>query len=268
MKETLIDAHSHIHFPQFDADRSDVLRRMREAHVSAIAVGCDSKTSLGAAALANTEADVWATVGIHPSDNRKEIFDKVFFQRLAREPRVVAIGECGLDFYRTPPEMRVEEEKRQRDLFVRHIELALSVGKPLMIHSRPQSGTMDAYEKIIEILSPYIKAEGKRVRGNVHFFVGSEKIARQFVDWGFTLSFTGVITFARDYDDVVKKIPLENILTETDCPYVAPISHRGERNEPSYVAEVVQKLADLKEVSREEMARSIAKAAQRIFVLP
>lgn len=268
MKETFIDAHSHIHFPQFDADRSDVLRRMREAHVSAIAVGCDSKTSCGATALANTEADVWATVGIHPSDNRREIFDKTLFQRLAQEPRVVAIGECGLDFYRTPPEMRAQEEARQRDLFVRQIELALSFDKPLMIHSRPQSGTMDAYEKIIKILAPYVKGEGKRVRGNIHFFVGTPDIARQFVAWGFTLSFTGVITFAREYDAVIKAVPLESILSETDCPYVAPISHRGERNEPVFVVEVVQKLADLKEVSREEMARSIANAAQRIFVLP
>lgn len=261
---TYIDVHGHIHFPQFDGDREQVLARMRAASVAAITVGCDARTSKAAVELANKSPDIWATVGIHPSDNRKEEFDTPIYRSMAEEPRVVAIGECGLDFYRTPAELREKEEARQTDLFKHHIELALSVEKPLMIHSRPSRGAMDAYEKIIDILSSYKKAH-PQLRGNVHFFVGDERIARQFVEWDFTLSFTGVITFARDYDEMIRAIPLGNVLSETDCPYVAPAPYRGQRNESSYVVEVVKKIAELKNLSVEETGNAIAANAEKIF---
>ncbi len=257
------DAHSHIHGKEFDADRSDVLGRMRAAGVSTITVGTYLESSRKAVELAEKEPDIWATVGLHPTDTSEPFYESEY-RKLAEHERVVAVGECGLDyFWQKEPAGR----KLERENFSKQVELSLAVKKPLMIHSRPSRGTFDAYEDILDILTSNFQSQISNLSGNVHFFVGNENIARQFLDIGFTMSFTGVITFARDYDEVIKYIPLESILSETDCPYVAPVPYRGKRNEPAFVVEAVQAIADLKGIPLELVSEAIFENTRRVFNL-
>ncbi|MEK7614370.1 MAG: TatD family hydrolase [Patescibacteria group bacterium] len=270
------DAHSHIHGKEFDADRSEAMARMREAGVSTITVGTYLESSRKAAELAEREPDIWATVGLHPTDTDED-FDEKEFNKLAEYKKVVGIGECGLDYFRltTNPsaslgvnDQRLTNEKKeiQKENFRKQIELALAVNKPLMIHSRPSRGTMDAYEDVLETLTYNLQLTTHNLRGNIHFFVGDKIIAKQFLDLGFTISFAGVITFARDYDEVIKYIPLESILSETDCPYVSPVPYRGKRNEPAYVAEVVKKIAEIKNLPIDKVSEALFKNAERVFL--
>ena len=177
-----------------------------------------------AVALAEVHEDVFASVGLHPNDTARESFNEEFFRELLSQEKVVAVGECGLDFFRT--EGTEENKKRQKEIFERHIDIAVEFNKPLMIHCR------NAYDDMITILSQKKKEHGDRLRGNIHFFAGNLETAQKFLALNFTLSFTGVITFTHDYDEVVKNIPLEMIMTETDCPYVTPVPHRGKEMNP------------------------------------
>ncbi len=255
-----IDIHSHLNLSQFDADREEVIAGMKESGVSMITVGVDLKTSKEAIVLADANEHIFACIGLHPADNTTESFDPSVYETLAKNPKVVGIGECGLDYYRLKE--NIEEEKhRQKKEFEAQIVFAVQHDLPLMIHGRPSKGSMDAYEDILEILE---KEKGK-VRGNVHFFVGTPEIAKRFLALNFTLSFTGVITFARDYDQVIKETPLEMIQAETDSPFAAPIPFRGGRAEPIHVIEVIKKLAELKEVSAEELEKTLWENAGRVF---
>ncbi|MBX4215734.1 TatD family hydrolase [Candidatus Parcubacteria bacterium] len=238
-----IDIHSHLHDKEFDGDREAVLARMREQKTATIAVGTHLESSRAAVALANKESDVWATVGVHPTDTKALLLPHEF-ETLAREHRVVAIGECGLDYYRGG--LSEEEKLRQRNIFEAQIELALAVDKPLMIHGRPTKGTMDAYHDILDILYRYQKEAGERLRGNIHFFSGDAAIAHKFIELGFTLSFPGVLTFTHDYDESVRAVPLERIMAETDSPYAAPVPFRGKRNDPTHVKEVAAAIARIR----------------------
>lgn len=303
MKYEYIDIHSHLNDPRFNEDRDQVLVRMREAGVASIVVGTDKKMSEDAMALAEKNPDIWATIGLHPTDNHAEDFDVEFYYGMAERPRVVAIGECGLDYYwptvnqenqriaslstagasgqdnlssprelSSPPPRTASdslnlrdslehEKKRQRELFEQQISIAKKVGKPLMIHGRPSRGSMDAYEDILTIL------KGSDVVGNVHFFVGDTTIAKRFLDIGFTMSFTGVITFTHDYDEVIRYLPQENIMSETDAPYVTPVPYRGKRNEPAHVTQVVQTIANIRGEDEENIRNAIIQNAQRVFHL-
>ena len=261
-----IDIHSHLNDPRFDADLPDVLTRMRAAGVASIVVGTDREMSERAIALAEQHNDLWATIGQHPTDKHEEIFDEAWYGVAAKHPRVVAIGECGLD-YHWPEHNKwlggeVEEKKRQRELFEAQIALAARVDKPLMVHGRPTKGTMDAYEDILDILKEY-----PSVRGNIHFFVGTIAIAKRFLDLGFTMSFTGVLTFTHDYDEVVKYIPLDHIMAETDAPYVAPAPHRGKRNEPAFVVETVRAIACIGGEDEQMVKEALLANSHRIFQL-
>lgn len=251
-----IDIHSHLHDPAFDADRSEALSRMREEGVGTITVGTDIASSRSAVELAESEDTVWASVGIHPHDNRTELFDRGVFQTLSTSEKVVAIGECGLDYFGGVNE---EEKKRQQNLFEEHIDFALQRNLPLMLHVR------DAYDDVLAILERRAQKEGNRLWGNVHFFAGSCEIAKRFFDIGFTISFTGVITFTHDYDEVVAYAPNDMIMAETDAPYVAPVPFRGKRNEPLYVIEIYNKIAALKKISEQEVKKNIIIVAQHVF---
>lgn len=264
-----IDIHSHLNDPAFDADMDDVLSRMRSSGTKTIVIGTDKKMSERAILLAEKHSDIWATIGIHPTDNHKEHWDPATYRTMAEHPRVVAIGECGIDYFRLGSFAgnKDAEADRQQELFEEQMELAVAVDKPLMIHGRPMKGGMDAYEDILHILRGGQKKNGERVRGNVHFFVGNTDIAKQFLDLGFTMSFTAVLTFARDYDEVVRYIPLTSIMAETDAPYVAPASRRGSRNEPSYVEEVAEKIAEIRGEDREKVASALVENALRTFLL-
>ena len=270
------DAHTHANFVAYDADRDDVLARSRDAGVGMNVVGTQFDTSMSAIALAESHEGVWATVGLHPVHTSKsyhdtnelgaggkeftsrgEVFDHAAYKQLGGHPKVIAIGECGLDYYR----LDAYTKKVQQDAFVAQIELANELKKPLMLHVRNGADTSaNAYLDTLELLKSHAK-----VQGDVHFFAGDWDIARQFLDIGFTLSFTGVLTFTHDYDDVVKNVPQDMILSETDAPYITPVPHRGTRNEPAYVSEVVAAIARIRSEMAEDMRRQILTNTEKLF---
>lgn len=273
-----IDIHSHVNFKAFDEDRDVVIRRALDAGTWVINVGTQIDTSKKAIEMAHQyEEGVYAIIGLHPIHtgasfhdekelgeggkeftSRGEVFDKEKYIELCRDEKVVGIGECGLDYYRCDPEY-VEKQKKA---FIEQIEVANEVGKPLMLHIRnnPEDKTLNAYRDALEILKQHAK-----VKGDVHFFAGSVEDAKSFVDFGFTLSFTGAITFGKNYEEVIKSIPLEMIMSETDAPYVTPVPHRGKRNEPIYVSEVVKKIAEIKGLPETKVAEAIIQNAKRVF---
>jgi TatD DNase family protein len=177
--------------------------------------------------------------------------------------KIVAIGECGLDYYR--PDEPEEVKKKQKDVFEQHIELAVKYNKPLMIHSRPSKGTQDAYYDSIEILTSKKKEYGDRLKGDMHFFVGGIDEAREFINLNFTLSYTAVLTFTHDYDEVIRFAPLTHLLSETDSPYVAPAQNRGKRNEPTAVIDVVSAIARIRSEDLETVRTTILENSARLF---
>jgi len=255
------DTHSHLHFKQFDEDRDAVLARMREKNVWTIAVGTSLETSKQAFVLASSEQGVvrGATIGIHPTTIEK--FDTNAFQELLGE-EVVAVGECGLDYFRGS---REELYPKQKENFKAQIEFAVQNDLPLMLHIRPTNKTEDAHEDAIEILKIFKKKYGEKVRGNTHFFTGSAEIAKQYLDIGFTIAFPGVITFAKETEEAVRNVPLEMILSETDAPYAAPEPHRGKRNEPVFVIDTVKKIAEIKGEDLEKVKKTLVDNAVRVF---
>lgn len=265
------DAHTHVNFIAYNDDREATILRAKAAGVAMNVVGTQKDTSADAIALAERYDNVYATIGLHPIHTSKsyhdvkelgeggkeftsrgEVFDMATYEALGRHPRVIAIGECGLDYFRS--EERTKET--QREAFIEHIELANTLGKPLMLHIR------NAYEDALEILKAHTK-----VRGDVHFFAGDWNIAKQFLDLGFTLSFTGVVTFTHDYDEVIKSAPLDMLLSETDAPYVTPVPYRGKRNEPAYVVEVVRAIAAIRGEDEKKVASAVFENACRVFKL-
>ena len=250
-----IDIHGHMNFPEYEADREDVIARAQNAGVAMITVGTGIESSSRAVELARMHENMWATVGIHPTDT-KESLQFPLLSRLAHEPQVVAIGECGLDYFHST----LEHRAIQMEVFEQHIALANEVSKPMMLHVRNGKENRSAYRDVLKLL----KGRSK-VRGNVHFFVGTKEEAKSFIDLGFTVSFTGVITFAKEYEELVKYIPLDSMLIETDCPYIAPLSVRGKRNEPLYVIEVAKKIAEIKNLSLEEVKTQLIKNTLDLF---
>ena len=259
------DSHCHIQFDAYDADRTQVLEAMREGEVGGIIVGTDRTSSQAAVDLSDGTM-LFASVGLHPNDKPGEGYDDAYYEQLAGDPKVVAIGECGLDFFR--PENPDAEKVRQKDVFARHIELAAKLEKPLMIHARPSKGTMDAYEEAFVMLQEAKVKYGDRLTGNMHFYVGNVETTKKYLELGFTFSYTAVLTFTHDYDDVVRSIPLEHLLTETDAPYVAPAPNRGKRNDPLAVRSVVSAIAKLREEDEETIREALLANAKRVFRLP
>ena len=265
MKARYVDAHCHIQFDEYAQDGDAVVGRMRDAGVAGIVVGVDYESSKKAVALADKHGHLFASVGLHPNHATEETFDAERFRALAASARVVAIGECGLDFFR-PTEVTDEVKEKQKELFGQHIALAAELDKPLIVHARPSKGSMDAYRDLIEILKE-AKRGHPNLRGDIHFFVGGVPEAQALVELGFTVSFTAVITFARDYDAVIKAVPLASILSETDAPYVAPASRRGERNDPLAVGEVAAKIAEIRDEDPELVRKTLVENAERMFAL-
>lgn len=263
------DAHTHVNFVAYNDDREATILRAKEAGVSMNVVGTQKDTSASAVALAEQYDNVYATIGLHPVHtarsyhdvkelgeggkeftSRGEAFDVAAYEALGKSPRVIAIGECGLDYY------RVEEKTKdvQSKAFIEQIELANKLRKPLMLHIR------NAYDDALEILKAHAT-----VKGDVHFFAGDWGVAKKFLDFGFTLSFTGVLTFTQDYDEVVKNTPLDMLLSETDAPYVTPAPNRGKRNEPAYVIEVARAIARIRGEDEEKVAFQLLENAKRVF---
>lgn len=262
------DIHAHVNDERFDLDREEVFGRMEDLGTWAIVVGTDLKSSGDVAALAQKyPRGVYASIGVHPIDDRNEIFDKNLFAELLESGKVVAVGECGLDYSRLEDVEDVDSEKRrQKELFEAQIDFALEHNLPLMIHCRDSNKEhADAHRDVLAILREKKDAGEGKLRGNVHFFSQTLHIAEEYFGLGFTVSFTGVITFAREYDEVIKGAPLTHIMTETDCPYVAPLPYRGKRNEPAYVSEVVKKIAEIRGEDYETVRVALVENARRSF---
>jgi len=267
-----IDIHSHLNFPDYDADLEKVLADMAEKGVATIVVGTVRATSVRAVELAEKYPHVWAIVGLHPIHAHEpgEIFDYEFYKKLAVHPRVVGIGECGFDYFHCGEAERAEQERA----FCGQIQLANEVGKPLMLHLRnakkPKAGvaaesvdptsTRDAYEDALAILEKKAK-----VKGDAHFYAGTIEQMQRFLKLGFGISFNGVITFARDYDALVRAVPEDMLMSETDAPFVAPNPHRGKRNQPDYVIHAVNKMAEIRGVSPADLELKLVANARRLF---
>lgn len=268
MEIRFFDIHAHVWDAAFSEDRNAVLARMQEKGVAAIMVGTDFKSSQDCAMMASfIDEGVFACIGVHPIDDRDARFFEPFFAELVAGKRVVAVGECGLDYSRLGDVSDVvTEKKRQRDLFETQIDFALEHDLPLMLHVRDSDKALaDAHRDVLEILRARKEVAGNKLRGNVHFFSQTIDIAREYLVLDFTISFTGVITFSREYDDVVREAPLDRIMTETDCPYVAPTPFRGQRNEPIFVEEVVKKIAEIRGEDFETVRKAMVANALRVF---
>jgi TatD DNase family protein len=255
-----IDTHSHFNLHQFEHDLSDSISRMEVAGVTTICIGIDLPTSDHAMRLAQEYQGIWACVGQHPTEWAKG-FDEDEFRKLLEEPRVVAMGECGLDYYRASDREAIVQQK---ELFLQQIQLAHEYNLPLMLHIRPEQGTMTAYEEALEILEEY-KSRWPDLRGTAHFFVGTKEVAQRFLDLGFYISFSGVITFVKEYEELVDFVPLDKILPETDAPFATPTPHRGTRNQPEYVLEVVKKIAEIKTLPFETVQQQLLQNSQLLF---
>lgn len=261
-----IDTHSHFNLEPFfeTGEYKNAITRMETAGVGTICVGTNGETSENAVLIARQSKSVWAIVGHHPIE-WKTYFDKEILQRLITDETVVAIGECGLDYFRTP-EQTDEAKEIQRAIFIEQIRLAREYDLPLMLHIRPSVGTMDAYEDALSILEEEQKEWGS-MRGTSHFFAGTKEVADRFLALGFHISFSGVITFAKEYEDIVRHVPLDRILSETDAPFAAPVPHRGKTNEPAFVVEVVSTIARIKDVPRDTAEKQLYQNAVELFGL-
>lgn len=257
-----IDTHSHFNLEQFNLDRDEAIERMLEKDIGTICVGVDYQSSKEAITIAQVHPDIWATIGLHPTHWGQE-FDSGKFEVLATSSRVVAIGECGLDYFR---EFDRQAKTKQREVFKAQIALAQKLDLPLVLHIRPQIKTEDAYEDALFILQE-AKNSWPSMRGTAHFFIGSSQTAERFINLGFHISFSGVVTIFPEYQSLVQSVPLDRILAETDAPFAAPLSHRGHRNEPIYVFEIIEKIAQIKEKSLSEIEAQLLKNAQTLFKL-
>ena len=250
-----IDSHAHIQLDKFDADRGAVLQRAQEAGVHAILViGFDLETSRGAIALAEKHDQIYATVGMHPHD-AKDLDDEAvrIFRDLAAHPKVVALGEMGLDYYRD-----LSPRPVQKAVFERQLDLAEELDLPIVIHNR------EAYHDIL----PILQARRSRVRGVMHCFSGDVEIMRQSLALGFHIGIGGPVTYRKSgaLQEVARKVPSDSLLVETDCPWLAPQFRRGKRNEPAYVRATAERIAELRGISLEEIGEVTTRNFEVLFI--
>jgi TatD DNase family protein len=269
------DAHCHLDAEQIAGEREAILHELTEQSIGVCAVGVDADSSRRVVAFARSCENVWACIGQHPVDNPREEFKASMYQQLIdeHEEEVVCIGECGLDYYWLQKSLddgdidqqAFEADKtRQRLLFQKQITLALVNDLPLMLHLRSGEGTEDAYREALEILDSY--QDTAPVRAIFHFYTLNTQLAQEITSRGYYISLPGVITFKNaGLEEMVRSLPLEQILTETDTPYAAPVPYRGKTNSPLYVPHVYQKIAELQELDEESVRTQILKNTENIF---
>ncbi len=242
---TLIDSHAHLDSSQYDQDRHETIERATANGISHIlTIGCDLASSRTSIAIAEQYHQVYAAVGIHPHD-ATEISPEALreLELMLAHPKVLALGEIGLDYFRNH-----SPRETQRTAFRQQLRLAKAVGKPVIIHDR------EAHDEVMEIL---IEEQAGEIGGVLHCFSGDVQMAHKCLELGFYLSFPGPVTYPRNEStrDVVKAVPIDRLLVETDCPYLSPQKFRGKRNEPAYVRFTAEKIAEVKNLSMAEVAR-------------
>jgi TatD DNase family protein len=273
----IIDTHCHPQMRQYDQDREEIIKKALNESVGMICVGTDLATSKDAIQLAEQYEGIWASVGLHPNDNLNEKYDQRQYFKLAQHPKVVAIGEVGLDYYRTTD---TDKKKFQKNRFEEQIELATELNKPLIIHCRNSptaltpdthnvSDVHDAHKDMIEILKNKNKNKNKsmNIEGVIHSFTGTLEDAKQYIELGFYIGFNGIITFTNQYNDIVQELSVDNIVLETDAPYLTPAPHRGKRNEPTYILYIADKVAELKNIPKETLLAKISNNVNKLFKL-
>jgi TatD DNase family protein len=275
----LIDTHAHINFNAYKSDADEVIQRTLAEDVWLINVGADLKTSRRALDYANKyERGIYAAIGLHPihlfsfnatQDNydfstRGEEFNYDAYEQLAKFPKVVAIGEAGLDYYH----MNIGEDKEkikqtQKDAFYQQLLLARRLDKPIIIHCR------EAHDDMLSLLVDFRKEHRDLIPdgfwGVMHCFSGNEDLAWQYFNLGLMVSFTGIITFSRQWDELIRKIPNDRFMVETDCPFLTPEPFRGQRNEPIYVKYVASRIAEIKHLSEMRIAEITTNNAKKLF---
>lgn len=274
----MIDTHAHAHFNAYRTDMDEVIKRSLEKNTIINLVGTQSDTSKNAVAVAQKYNGVYASVGLHPEhlfskhvdeeetsfQSREENFDYECYKQLAQNPKVIGIGECGLDLYRIPEGMTADGMiPRQREIFLQHIKLAKELNLPMVIHCR------EAHQYLLEILRSTVS-----LRATIHCYTSNWQNAEQYLAMGFYIGFTGVITFPpykknpqaqADLLEVVRRMPLDRILLETDCPYLSPIPYRGQRGEPWMIEATAGKIAELRGLTLEKVLTATTENAFRLF---
>lgn len=264
---SLVDSHAHLDGKQFNSDREEVIARAREAGVqSIVAIGNgDGPGTMNCGIKLAAKYDfMYATVGIHPHEAKlatDAAFDEL--SQLATQPKVIAWGEIGLDyFYDHSP------RETQQQVFIKQMELAAAAKLPIIIHCRPSNNTDDAWEDCLRLIEQHWRPTS--LGGILHCFAGTWPHAKRALDLGFMISFAGNVTFpkAQQIRDAAKEVPLDRMLIETDSPYLAPVPHRGKRNEPAFVKETARQIAELRTTSIEEIGSQTTANFHRFFSLP
>lgn len=288
-----IDTHAHVNFNAFKDDADKVIQHALDNNIWMINVGSQYSTSKRAVEYTKKySSGVYAAVGLHPLHleeikiallqedefkSRKEIFDIKQYRKLALAPRTVAIGEIGLDYYHIEENtfklnvelasgQRIQDSKElisniinyQKQIFLEQLKLAVEIDKPVVVHCRA------AHEDMLSILSN-VKKEHSNLHGVIHCFSGDLEQAKQYMDLNFMVGFNGLITFIDEWNGVIKNIPLDKILLETDCPYLTPVPFRGKRNEPMYTQYVAKKIAEIKKISLQEVEKQTFANAKKLF---
>lgn len=281
----MLDIHTHLYWDSYDADRDAVVKQAREAGVKEmLVIGCTLDESRQAIGVAEQYSDMFASVGIHPHEFNKEGARYKMqaegwiegLRTLAQHEKVVAIGECGLDYFSHDPEKVItdEQKKFQKEGLLAQIVLAQEFDLPLIIHTRPSVGSMDAYEDILGILKAN-ESLSWRIKAVLHCYMGDTEVTEKFLELpNVCFSFAGNITYPikkalvgtkDDLTETVRRVPLERLFVETDCPFLAPQGHRGERNEPAFVVETADKVALLHKVTRGVVEEATQTNAARVF---
>ncbi len=279
----MFDTHCHVQFNGFKNDAEEVIKKCGEKNMILNLVGTQRDTSRAGVEMANKYPFTYASIGLHPVHlfsthideeessflSREENFDYEYYKKLAQDPKVVAIGECGLDLYRLPENKTKEEVlEKQKQTFILQYKLAQELNLALAIHVR------EAHQEMIDLLHSLLQPGKQTIRGVIHCYTSSWRFAQQYLDLGLCLGFTGVITFPprktdpqsqADLLEVVKNCPLDRIVVETDAPYLAPIPFRGQRCEPQMVEHTIRKIAQIKNISYEEAEKATTENAKKLF---
>ena len=273
----MIDTHAHVNFAAFKSDFDEVMKRAIKKNIVVINVGSQYTTSQRAVKMTEKFENTYAAVALHPVHiKERKIFEEVdkdekvemisraeqfdydkYFQLAKSSSKVVAIGETGLDYFHLEDDDRDEQIEKQKILFRQHIDLANDLDLPMIIHCR------EAYDELLVEL----KAKPAQKKGIIHSFLGAIEQANEFIDMGYYIGVNGIITFkkAEDLVEVIKKVPADKIVTETDCPYLTPVPFRGKRNEPAYVEYVLEKIAEIKGMPIKEFAQIVDHNARKLF---